>query len=168
MSRFSFATLLKTNKLINKSLETVDVASAIDGKTVMLYLSASWCPPCRAFTPKLAAYYEALKSKHNDKVEIVFVSLDNEQQAFTDYYGKMPWLAIPFNPETKDDANSHLMSEFGLSTIPSLVILNPDGSVVTTAGRNVVLGDAQAEQFPYTAESADTLARAGAAASSMM
>eukprot|EP00760_Papus_ankaliazontas_P039037 PhM_4_TR9471/c2_g1_i5/m.2199/K17609/NXN; nucleoredoxin len=167
MSRFSFATLLKTNKLINKSLETVDVASAIDGKTVMLYLSASWCPPCRGFSPKLKTYYEALKSKHSD-VEVVLASLDGEQDDFTDYFGKMPWLAIPFNPETKDEANAHLMENFSLATIPALVILSPDGTVVTTAGRTVVLGDPKAEQFPYTAESADTLARAGAAASSMM
>jgi nucleoredoxin len=40
-----------------------------------LYFSASWCGPCKAFTPKLAACYKALKER-GAPFEIVFISSD--------------------------------------------------------------------------------------------
>ena len=34
-------------------------ANCLDGKAVVLiYFSAHWCPPCRAFTPMLKDFYE--------------------------------------------------------------------------------------------------------------
>eukprot|EP00760_Papus_ankaliazontas_P018917 PhM_4_TR17764/c0_g1_i2/m.820/K17609/NXN; nucleoredoxin len=152
MSGFSFGPFLQANYLISKPLDAVDVSSAIDGKTVMLYFSASWCPPCRAFTPKLKTYYEALKSKHSDSVDIVFVSLDNDEQQFAEYYAKMPWLAFPYRQKS-----SHLMDRYNVRTIPSLVILNPDGTTLTKQGKAVVEADPHGAQYPYTAESVGRL-----------
>ena len=37
----------------------VPAAEALAGKIVALYFSASWCPPCKLFTPVLKAAYEA-------------------------------------------------------------------------------------------------------------
>mmetsp|Transcript_119915 Transcript_119915/g.274753 ORF Transcript_119915/g.274753 Transcript_119915/m.274753 type:complete len:81 (-) Transcript_119915:67-309(-) len=34
--------------------------SSLDGKTIGLYFSAHWCPPCRGFTPKLTESYLCL------------------------------------------------------------------------------------------------------------
>merc|ERR1719495_1556006 len=47
--------------------------TAIAGKTLGLYFSAHWCPPCRGFTPKLAETYKKLKEQ-GQNFEIVFVS----------------------------------------------------------------------------------------------
>ena len=34
-------------------------SKALNGKkTVALYFSAHWCPPCRGFTPQLAGWYK--------------------------------------------------------------------------------------------------------------
>ncbi|CAN0141847.1 unnamed protein product [Ectocarpus sp. 8 AP-2014] len=37
-----------------------------------VYVSAGWCPPCRAFSPVLSKWAK----EHKDEFEVVFVSLD--------------------------------------------------------------------------------------------
>ena len=62
-----------------------------------IYFSAHWCPPCRGFTPILSKFYTAVKEKYGDeKLEIVFVSSDRDEAAFNDYFGEMPWCALPY------------------------------------------------------------------------
>jgi len=48
--------------------------SELDGKYLMLYFSAHWCPPCMRFTPKLSKAYTALKQKRDD-FEVSFLRL---------------------------------------------------------------------------------------------
>lgn len=40
--------------------------SSLKDKYLMLYFSAHWCPPCKAFTPILSKAYKELKSKRDD------------------------------------------------------------------------------------------------------
>jgi thiol-disulfide isomerase/thioredoxin len=70
--------------------------AAIGGKILGLYFSASWCPPCHAFTPILAEWYTNLKKTRND-FEIVFVSSDKSEQEFQSYSAKMPWLSLDYS-----------------------------------------------------------------------
>eukprot|EP00124_Ichthyophonus_hoferi_P004637 Ihof_evm6s536 gene=Ihof_evmTU6s536 len=37
--------------------------SELANKPVLLYFSAHWCPPCRAFTPVLAEFYEEVNAE---------------------------------------------------------------------------------------------------------
>jgi thiol-disulfide isomerase/thioredoxin len=48
--------------LVGKGGKEVAVSS-LQGKVVALYFSASWCGPCKAFTPALTSLYETLKAK---------------------------------------------------------------------------------------------------------
>lgn len=51
--------------------------------------------PCRGFTPILKkSYTDHLRGKG---LEIVFASADKDDASFQEYYGQMPWLAIPFS-----------------------------------------------------------------------
>jgi len=142
---------IPTETLLSKSGASLPVSS-LEGKILMLYFSASWCPPCRSFTPQLASYYAKLP---RDKVEIIFISMDKDESAFQSYYQKMPWLAMPFALRKEQ---SLLAQRFQVRGIPSLVILDRTGSVVTTNGRMVVAADPNGEAFPYTTDSAEALA----------
>jgi len=66
-----------------------------------LYFSAHWCPPCRGFTPELAKFYEQMKKKVGDKLEIVFISSDRGEDEWKSYFAEMPWLALPFSARDK-------------------------------------------------------------------
>merc|ERR1719210_1021711 len=119
-----------------------DLVAKAGGKPMGLYFSAHWCPPCRGFTPKLAEFY---KGGLKDKMEIIFVSSDREQQSFDEYFGEMPWLALPFESQVEKEA---LSKAFGVSGIPSFVVVNPDGSVITLDGRSKVMSDPSGLNFP--------------------
>merc|ERR550537_1817297 len=71
----------------------------LDGKTVALYFSAHWCPPCRRFTPQLVDVYNKLKAEHAapESFEFVFVSSDRDASSFAEYFAEMPWKALPFD-----------------------------------------------------------------------
>ena len=114
--------------------DEVDLAQ-LKGKTVALYFSAHWCPPCRAFTPSLVKF----RDKHAaEDFEIVFVSLDNSEGEKKTYIREMEmkWLTVP-GAQSKDA--QALAKRFQIRGIPALVVLAPDGSVVTPNGREDVM-----------------------------
>jgi len=111
-------------------------------KAIGIYFSAHWCPPCRGFTPKLAEFY---KDGLKDKMEIFFVSSDRDQASFDEYFAEMPWQALPYEKR----AEKTLLSEtFGVSGIPAFVVLNNDGTLITTDGRSKVAQDPKGENLP--------------------
>ncbi len=108
---------------------------AFSGKILGLYFSAHWCGPCRAFTPKLAEKYnEIVKAGHN--FEIIFVSADEDEEASLSYFKTMPWKMIDYNDRDTESALSNL---FKVQGIPTLVLLNEDGSLLTTDGRSTLM-----------------------------
>lgn len=124
---------------------SVDVATAFAGKeAIAIYFSAHWCPPCKGFTPQLAkAYTNSLRSKG---MEIIFVSSDRSEKDFQGYYREMPWLAVPYSSR---DIHAKLNKKFKVQGIPSLVILDKDGQVITADGRSKVSEDPMGAAFPW-------------------
>eukprot|EP00441_Pelagodinium_beii_P034580 CAMPEP_0197635188 /NCGR_PEP_ID=MMETSP1338-20131121/11074_1 /TAXON_ID=43686 ORGANISM="Pelagodinium beii, Strain RCC1491" /NCGR_SAMPLE_ID=MMETSP1338 /ASSEMBLY_ACC=CAM_ASM_000754 /LENGTH=283 /DNA_ID=CAMNT_0043207191 /DNA_START=36 /DNA_END=887 /DNA_ORIENTATION=- len=124
------------DELIGKS-GPVKTSEALSGmKHVMIYFSAHWCPPCRGFTPKLVDKYNSYGADKG--VEVVFVSSDRDQATFRNYYGEMPWLAVPFADHGRKGA---LSSKYEVQGIPSLIVLDAYGNLVTAEGR------AQVDQY---------------------
>ena len=123
-----------------------DVAtSSINSAYIGIYFSAHWCPPCRGFTPQLADFYKA-HAKSKD-LEIVFASSDRDEAAFNEYFGEMPWLALPYADRATKEK---LSKKYKVSGIPTLVILDAKtGEVITTKARAQVSKDSKAEQFPW-------------------
>jgi len=106
-------------------------------KLVVLYFSASWCPPCRTFSPKLIEFYNNRK----DDIEVVFVSSDRDDSSFGTYFGKMPWLAMvpSFVNKEARDRQGKLAEMFKIQGIPSVIVLDHEGKFVTSDGRNDVM-----------------------------
>jgi len=103
--------------------ESAIESSSLKDKYLMLYFSAHWCPPCKAFTPKLSKAYKKMKEMRDD-FELVFISSDRDEETFNEYFGEMTFCALPFNlRETKNV----LSKKFGVSGIPKLIILGPVG-----------------------------------------
>ncbi|KAJ6773492.1 THIOREDOXIN [Salix purpurea] len=130
--------------------------SDLEGKVLGLYFSANWYAPCRSFTTQvLIGAYQDLKS-NGSNFEIVFVSSDEDVDAFNNYRANMPWLSIPFSDlETKKALNN----KFDVEAIPCLVILQPEDSKdEATLHDGVELLDRFGVQaFPFTKERLEEL-----------
>ena len=118
-------------------------AATLQDKHVALYFSAHWCPPCKRFTPELAKTYAAIKAARDD-FELVFVSGDRDAEQYKEYFATMPWLALPFDEKRYEGLSSH----FEVEGIPTLVLLSPEGKVITTKGRAAVSADPEGKEFP--------------------
>ena len=98
-----------------------------------VYFSAHWCGPCRGFTPKLINFYE-VANKDKKQIEIIFVSADRSEAEFNEYFGTMPWKAIPFG----NDAIDNLNDCFGIQGIPYFLVFNNEGKLIDEKGRMTV------------------------------
>jgi len=139
-------TALLGEKLQLNGTELVNTATALAGKkTVGLYFSAHWCPPCRGFTPQLVAKYD--KHYKAKGMEIIFVSSDRDEESFKEYYGTMPWLALPFDQR---ELKAKLSKRFKVQGIPSFVVLDGEtGETITTDGRECVDEDPEGNDLPW-------------------
>jgi thiol-disulfide isomerase/thioredoxin len=117
---------------------TVKTADVLAGKAVGIYFSASWCGPCRQYTPQLAEVYNSARAGGKD-FEIVFCSADHSESDFAKYYETHhPWLAIPYN----DSQRETLQRTFSVNGIPRLVILTSNGRVINDNAVQTPLGSA--------------------------
>ncbi|SFQ68582.1 TlpA family protein disulfide reductase [Hymenobacter arizonensis] len=94
--------------------------SELQGKTVFVNLWASWCGPCLAEMPGIQALYEKADPT---KVAFVMISLDERParaQALLKRRGYTFPVYVPAAP---------LPAPFNSQSIPSTVILRPDGQV---------------------------------------
>ena len=114
--------------LVTRASSLVPTAHALgDAELVLVYISASWCGPCRAFTPKLNARYKARGSGR--RFEVVFASLDRDAASFGAYFSGMAWdAAVAYG------SGEALASRFGVSSVPTLLVFTRDGSLVSSAG----------------------------------
>jgi len=118
--------------LLNSSGEQI-AKDVLDKKYVGLYFSASWCGPCRKFTPKLIEF----RNKFSDEFEVVLVGGDGSAKAQANYMKKysMPWLAI----ENKSPEAKHATKIADVEFIPFLVVLDEKGEIITKNGKGDIL-----------------------------
>ena len=78
--------------------------------------------------------------------EVVFASSDRDESSFDEYRGEMPWLSLPYANRAAKNA---LSSKYKVSGIPTLVILDEKGEVITKEGRSAVMSPETVENFPW-------------------
>ncbi|GAB2943435.1 hypothetical protein GCM10027048_05100 [Hymenobacter coalescens] len=114
--------------------------SALQGKVVFVNLWASWCPPCVAEMPGIHGLYQ---KTDKSKVAFVMISLDEKPakaQALLRRQGYTFPVYFPAGP---------LAPPFDSNSIPSTVILTPDGLV---AARHEGMADYDTPAFKAALE----------------
>jgi nucleoredoxin len=108
-------------------LKPFDSATLNKVKFWAFYYSASWCAPCRAFTPKLVDFYNQFKQQHPN-FELIFVNHDQSEDDMLNYMktDSMPWPAVRF-----EDIEPVNADKYCGSGIPDLVLVDADGKVLS-------------------------------------
>lgn len=108
-------------RLDGKRLKRCDDATRPE-KYYVFYYTASWCGPCRKFTPSLVDWYKKNKS---DAFELVLITSDSNEDAMEDYAksAKMPWPQLDFKSVKKFKGSFN----HGVRGIPSLIVCKLDG-----------------------------------------
>ena len=108
-----------------------------------LYFGAHWAPPCRKFTTDLKEFYAKVNAgcPDNEKLlEVIFCSMDGNDEHFERNFGLMDWLALPYKEEARLAA---LKVKYDVNAIPCFVIVDGTGTVVVSkdARQDVLASD---------------------------
>ena len=118
--------------------------------TQLITTTQKRCGPCRQFTPDLVNFYNKINARRGkiDEFEIVWISRCRDVDSFGQYFTQMNWLALPPN-EAMGTRGQYLGEKYKVQSIPSLVLLDEIGNVITTDGRNKIPLDKAGIGFPW-------------------
>ncbi|WP_169577879.1 TlpA family protein disulfide reductase [Salisaeta longa] len=107
-----------------------------DGQYVLLDFWATWCAPCIEEFPTLKTAYDRFA---DDGFTILSLSVDESRETVTEFLADydQPW-PHAFVPE---GLQSDLMARFQVDGVPTLVLVAPDGTIVSTE-RDALTGEA--------------------------
>ncbi len=109
--------------------QSVDAAQ-YRGKTLLVTFWATWATPAKRDLPELARIYQKFNGKG---FEILGVNLDNEKSELDAFLksSPLPWTEI-FEPGGME---SRLATEFGVISLPTMILVDPDGKVINRSLR---------------------------------
>lgn len=113
------------------------------GKVVLLDFWASWCGPCRRENPNVVRLYEKYKDKG---FEVFSVSLDRTKDAWVQAIEK-DQLAWDGHVSDLKFWQSEAAKDYGVSSIPTTVLIDRDGKIIQANLRGPALEQALQELF---------------------
>ncbi|ETW96296.1 MAG: hypothetical protein ETSY1_27210 [Candidatus Entotheonella factor] len=100
--------------------------SELRGHVVLLNVWATWCYPCRAEMPAMAALYRRYGTAHHRRFTIIAVANDPEGREVVEPFVKAHQLPFPILL----DAKNVLGIQLALPGIPTSYLLDPQGRIV--------------------------------------
>lgn len=137
-------------------------SSMYAGKVVLVDFWATWCGPCKAELPNVLANYQQY---HDRGFEVIGISLDEDRQALAQFIveQQIPWVNL-FSNDSKATGWKHPMAQYyQVKGIPTVILVDREGRVVSAAARGKTLGrelaklfDSEAAATPADGEAAAT------------
>ena len=98
--------------------------SDLKGQVVVLDFWASWCPPCRESLPHLGKLY----GENQDGVKVLAVNMGEDADAAKSFVQSQNLSDLT----VLLDKDKSVAQKYGISSIPTTVIIGPDGKVQET------------------------------------
>lgn len=127
----------------NDSLGNPVSLSSFRGKYLLIDFWAAWCPPCRAENPNVVEAYH----KYNNKgFEVLGVSLDRSRERWLKAVqdDELVWTQVSDLKYWSNEA----AALYGISSIPSNLLIDPDGMIIKKDLRGEDLHSALEELMP--------------------
>ena len=121
------------------------------GKVVLVDFWATWCGPCVQELPNVVDNY---KKYHAKGFEVVGISLDDNPEALKSFFeeNEVPWVTLFEPDETKRGFENPIAQHYGINGIPTVILVNQEGNVVSLEARGDRLGELLAELLGEPAE----------------
>lgn len=133
-------------KLKTPDGKTVQLSKVAKGKYTVLDFWASWCPDCLKDIPNMQRMYKKFAPKG---VEFVGISFDTNVDSWKKALDKFN-ISYTQVSELKKFKDTDISKTYGVSWIPSVYLIDPDGNIVLGSVISDKIEKALTELFPAT------------------